>query len=109
VILDNGTTIYVINDRSRFIDELWPSNDFVYAGTGLDPVEGIGTVAVIIQTPTGPKRILLANAAYVPAFYTNLACLDKFNNKNIWWDNEKNLLYHKDDRKTFAYCERHCN
>jgi len=67
----------------RFVDELWPSNNFIYAGTGLDLVKGIGTVAVTIQTLVGPKRILLANIVYIPAFYTNLAYLDRFNNKNI--------------------------
>ena len=42
------------------------------------------------------------------AFHTNLACLGKFNDKNVWWDNKRNLLY-KNDHETFAYCERHCN
>ena len=46
--------------------------------------------------------------AYAPAFHTNLACLKKFNDKNVWWDNKKNLLY-KNDHKMFAYCEHHCN
>ena len=108
MILDNGTTLHVINDRLRFVDELRPSNDFVYAGIGMDPIEGIGTAAITIQTPLGPRKIFLADAAYVPAFHTNLACLKKFNDKNIWWDNRKNLLV-KDDNETFAYCERHCN
>ena len=31
----------------------------------------------------GPKEILLVEAAYIPAFYTNLAYSGKFNNKNI--------------------------
>jgi len=72
------------------------------------PIKGIGTAAITIQTPSGPREILLAEAAYVPGFHTNLACLKKFNDKNVWWDNEKNLLY-KNDHETFAYCEHHCN
>jgi len=48
VILDNRTNIHVINNRSRFVDELQLSNDFVYARTGLDPIKGIGTVAITI-------------------------------------------------------------
>jgi len=108
VILNNRTTIYVINDQLRFVDELRPSNDFVYAGTGLDPIEGIGTAVIIIQTPSGPRRILLADVAYVPAFHTNLACLKKFNNKKVFWDNEKNLLYYG-DRQMYAYCGWHSN
>ena len=62
----------------------------------------------MIQTPSGPREILLAQAAYIPDFHTNLACLKKFNDKNIWWDNRRNLLY-KNDHKIFAYYERHCN
>jgi len=83
VILDNAVTIHVISNQSRFVDKLRPSNDFVYTRTGLDPVEGIGTAAIIIQTPSDPRKILLAEAAYIPAFHTNLACLRKFNSKNI--------------------------
>ena len=37
----------------------------------------------LIQTPLGPRKILLADAVYVPAFHTNLACLRKFNDKNV--------------------------
>jgi len=81
----------------------------MYTGTGINPIKGIGTVAITIQTPSGPRKIFLANAAYIPAFYTNLAYLKKFNNKNVWWDNKKNLLYKKDDYKTFAFYKRHCN
>ena len=74
----------------------------------MTPIKGIGIAAITIQTPSGPREILLAKAAYVPGFHTNLACLKKFNDKNVWWDNEKNLLY-KNDHETFAYCEHHCN
>jgi hypothetical protein len=108
VILDSATNVHVINDRLRFVDELRPSKDFAYAGTAMVPIEGIGTAEISIQTPSGPRKILLAEAAYVPDFHTNLACLKKFNDKNVWWDNEKNLLY-KNDHETFAYCEHHCN
>ena len=72
---------------------------------GLDPIKGIETAVIIIQTLLGPKKILLTKAAYILAFYINLACLKKFNYKNIWWDNKKNLLYRKNDYKIFAYCE----
>ena len=48
VILDNGTNIHVINDWLRFVNELWLSNDFIYARTGLDLIKGIGTAAITI-------------------------------------------------------------
>ena len=111
VILNSATTIHVINDRSRFIDELRPSKGVIFAGTVVVLVEGIGTAAITVQTPLGPREILLVKAVYVPDFHINLACLTKFNDKDVWWDNRRNLLYKddKDDLETFAYCERHCN
>ena len=50
---------------------------------GIVPINGIGTATITIQTPSGPKEILLAKAVYVPDFYTNLASLKKFNDQNI--------------------------
>jgi len=49
----------------------------------MDPIKGIGTAVITIQTLLGPRKIFLASAVYVLAFYTNLACLKKFNKKNI--------------------------
>jgi len=57
----------------------------------------------------GPRELFLANAVYIPAFYTNLACLKKFNKKNIWWDNKKDLLYYKNNYKTFTFYKSYCN
>ncbi len=58
--------------------------------------------------PLGPREILLAKAVYIPDFYINLAYLTKFNNKDVWWDNRRNLLY-ENDYEIFAYCERYYN
>ena len=58
--------------------------------------------------PLGPKEILLAKVAYILDFHTNLACLKKLNNKNIWWDNRRNLLY-KNKYKIFIYYKRYYN
>ena len=75
---------------------------------GLDLIKGIKIVAITIQTLLGPKEILLTNTIYILAFYINSACLKKFNKKNIWWDNKKNLLY-KNNYKIFAYCKDYCS
>ena len=48
VILNNRTTLYIINNRLRFINELRLSNNFIYTGTGIDLIKGIGTVAITI-------------------------------------------------------------
>ena len=64
----------------------------MYTEMGLNLIKGIEMVAITIQTPSGFKEILLANIVYILVFYINLACLKKFNKKNIQWDNKKNLL-----------------
>jgi hypothetical protein len=83
VILNSATTIHVINDRLRFVNELRPSKGVVFAGTVVVPIKGIRTAAVTIQTPSGPREILLAEAAFVPDFHINLASLTKFNDKDV--------------------------
>lgn len=75
VIFDSGTTIHAINNRSRFVDELQLSNDFVYAGTGLDPIKDFKTAEITIQILDGTRRIQLKNAVYILSFYTSLVCL----------------------------------
>ena len=83
MVLDNATSMYVINNQLRFINELRLSKDITYTKIMMLPIKGIGMAAITIQMPLGPKEILLAEAVYVLSFYTNLACLKKFNNKNI--------------------------
>ena len=48
IILDSGITIYAINNRSKFIDKLWLSNDFIYAKTGLDLIKDFKTTKITI-------------------------------------------------------------
>ena len=77
VVLDNGTSMHIINDRSRFIDELRPSKEAVYAGATVTPIKGIGTAAITIQTPSGPCRSLFQAAGFEyikPGNQSSLGC-----------------------------------
>ena len=48
MILNNGTTLHIINDRLRFINKLRLSNNFIYTRIGIDLIKGIGTAAITI-------------------------------------------------------------
>ena len=68
-ILDSGTTVHVCNSRDRF-QTVSPASegDLLYAGNMVIPIEGFGSVDIIVQTPAGPKLIELQNTALVPTF-----------------------------------------
>jgi len=48
MVLNNATSIYIINNRLRFINELWPSKDVIYARTDVVLIKGIGIAAITI-------------------------------------------------------------
>ena len=108
VILNSRTTIYAINNQSRFVNKLRPSNNFVYAGTGLDPIKDFRTTKITIQILDGTRRMQLKNIAYIPSFYISLVCLQKLNKYGVFQDNKNNLLYYG-DRQTYAYCGWYSN
>jgi hypothetical protein len=108
VILSSGTTLHIINDRARFVDDIRPSTELIDAGSRLESIKGFGTAKVMINTPEGKKTITLLNAAYIPSFHTSLVCLQKLNEHGVFWDNKNNLLYYG-DRQTYAYCGWHSN
>ena len=108
IILNSRTTIHAINNRSRFVNELRLSNDFIYAGTGLDLIKDFRTTKIIIQTLDGTRRIQFKNIAYIPNFYISLVYFQKFNKYGVFQDNKNNLLYYS-DRQMYAYCGQYSN
>ena len=77
-ILDSGATIHVCNSRDRF-QTVSPASesDLLYAGNMIIPIEGFGSVDIIVQTPAGPKLIELQNTALVPTFHTSVVSLKR--------------------------------
>lgn len=106
VILDSATTVHVINDRTRFISDIRPASDQLYAGSGTKNIEGFGAAEVTVITPLGRQKIHLNEAAYVPGFHTNLVCMRRLIEKGVFWNSEKNYLYRRGGEK-FAYCGYH--
>jgi hypothetical protein len=55
-ILDLGATCHVCNDKSRFTDlRIALDDDVLYAGESVIPIEGFGTVSVIVTTSEESK------------------------------------------------------
>jgi len=77
-ILDSGATCHVCNNKSRFIDFRLPSNDDVlYAGEGIIPIEGFGTVSVTVTTTEEPSQytFYLYDVVFISLFHTSVASL----------------------------------
>jgi len=72
VFFNLGTTIYIFNDRVRFVSQIKPILDCIYIGLYIEEIVGFGIAIVIINNPKGKKKILLTGAAYVLSFYINL-------------------------------------
>jgi hypothetical protein len=106
VLLNSGATVHVFNDRSRFVSNSELTSDHIYVDSHTEEIVGFGTAAVTIDTPEGKERIMLIGAAYVPSFYTNLACIQKFNDKGVYWNNKENTLCYGNN-KLYAYCGYH--
>ena len=86
-IPDPGASFDICNGRSRFrtfnpaVEE-----SFVYVSDTVIPIEGFGQATVTIQAPSGPRKIELMDAAYIPSFHTSVASLEKFILKNVHRD-----------------------
>jgi len=96
-ILDSGATTHVCNNRERFQDfKPATDEDVLYAGDTIISIEGFGTIEITIQGSTGPKKISLTKAAYVPAFHTNVASLKQFIQKDVHWNTKTGHLIYRD-------------
>ena len=92
-ILDSGATVHVCNSRDRF-QTVTPASedDLLYAGNMIIPIEGFGSVDIVVQTPAGPKVIELQNTALVPSFHTSVVSLKRIVAKRVYWDMENDRL-----------------
>jgi len=63
-------------------------------GLYVEKIVGYSIAIVTINYLKGKRQIELLEAAFMPGFYINLVCLKKLNNKGIYWNNEKNILYY---------------
>jgi hypothetical protein len=90
----------------RFISEIKPVLEYIYTGLYINEIIGYKTAIVIIDIPKGKEQVELIRVVYILGFYISLICLQKLNNKGVFWNNEKNILYYNRNI-TYAYCGRH--
>jgi hypothetical protein len=57
----------------------------------MEEIVGYGTAVVTIDYSKGKKQIKLLGVAFIPGFYTNLICLQKLNDKGVYWNNKEML------------------
>lgn len=106
-ILDSGSDCHIGNDASRFSRITPPradQHDHLIAGDSLVPIEGYGSMTVIVQTPGYPagRAIVVNNAIYAPTFHCSIVSLRLLNKFNVFWENRRNRLVQDDESLHFA-------
>ncbi|KAJ5623669.1 hypothetical protein N7490_012274 [Penicillium lividum] len=81
--MDLGSSTYVCNDRSKFLD-------FKICKYDLSTGEG--------STPDA----ILADCLYSPNFYANLVSLTKIEGRGVWWDTRKGAVFDATGRPILA-------
>ena len=86
-ILDSGSTIHIINTKSRF-KSIKPTRmgDFLFAGSTKIPIKGYGDVDIQVEGDTGRAILTLKNAAYCNQFACNITSYRQLEKDGIWWD-----------------------
>ena len=85
--MDSGATYYIYNNKLRFIDFRLPTDDDVlYTGESVIPIEGFGTILVIVTTLKEPKQytMYLYNVVLILLFYISVASLQLFIAKGVY-------------------------
>jgi len=57
VILNLGTSLYIFNDRARFISNIKPILERVYIGLYIEEIIGYSIAVVIINNLKGKRQI----------------------------------------------------
>lgn len=105
-VIDSGATLHVYNDLSRFSNfRKSTSLSGIQAGSTVVPILGYGSVRVPITLTSHAEGVLrLHNVAYCVDFICNLISIRRLNERQIWWDNEANLLYRRDGQAKQSLC-----
>ena len=72
ILFNLKMTIYIFNNRVRFISEVELILDYIYIGLYIKEIVGFSIAIDIINRPKGKEQILFIEAAYILSFYTNL-------------------------------------
>ncbi|OJD24789.1 LOW QUALITY PROTEIN: hypothetical protein ACJ73_03851, partial [Blastomyces percursus] len=109
-LLDSGSTEYVCNEISRFLNfQAASPGDFLLAGDSKVPILGYGDVDISLQTRRGTRIMRLFDVAYCEGFATNLISLRKLQRLGYWWDTRSrfNSLRKESNDEVVAYIQEH--
>ena len=65
-------------------------------------VESVDSIIIILQLPTGPKKIKLSNVHYVPGFLINLVSASLLADKELYFDTQHKHLHINGVTKYYA-------
>ena len=104
-IIDGGSDTHLCNDPTRFrMERSADQNDLIITGKTVHKIEAWGSVNITAQSPAGPILITLVNVALMTGYFTNLVCLDRFEEKGVWYDVQQARLHR--DGQTFCYISK---
>src|SRR5208337_453853 len=109
VILDSGTTLYIFNEISRFLNfRPVPKGDYVFAGDSQVPILGYSNIDIKVSSLKGPKIMRLHDVTLYEDFIYNLVSLRLFRRRGYWWNNKgsNNYLKKKDDLIVYKLIKR---
>jgi hypothetical protein len=109
-ILDSGTTIHIFNQKSRFQDlRRARSGDYVWAGDTKVPIQGYGTVEILVQGFQESRILRLQDVVLCSGMACNLVSLRQPQKRGTWWDNRPgfNCLRRADNSILCNLTDRH--
>lgn len=106
-IFDSGSNVHVFNSRKVFTDFNEDIDNVIYAGGRSIIPSGRGTATINVKCPgyAQGRDIKLHNAYLVPAMHTNIVSNREFRKNGILWDQERDILYHRETREDIASLE----
>ena len=104
-ILDGSSDTRVCNNPKQFhLERIATKKDVIMVGKTTHQIETLGTVEIIAKSSRGLISIKLLNVALITEFFTNLICLDRFEQKSVFHHSENSRLQQKGE--TFCYVNR---
>lgn len=99
--LDNCADTHVCNDLSRFTKYKPLHDEMIRFGNTGGQIEGVGSVTVHVDTPSGPGLIQLDDVAYVPGFHWNLMNMDSLEKEGLFFNTRTCWMEYADRSNAF--------
>lgn len=105
-LMDNAKDVHVCNDL-RLMTDLIEKPTNVRGSTADKISPGCGTVWIRLALEDRQKGVILnlQNVFYLPNSPSNLVSLSLLNDTNIFYNNERHILYDKTSRRSLAFAQ----